>query len=58
MLTQRLRELERQGLIERTVIPSSPVQILYAPSARGEQLIEALQPLLQWSLRHPDFVER
>ena len=58
MLTQRLRELERQGLIERTVIPSSPVQILYAPSARGEQLIEALQPLLRWSLRPPDFVER
>lgn len=55
VLTQRLRELERQGLIDRTVIPSSPVQILYAPSARGEQLIEALQPLLEWSLRHPDF---
>ncbi|MEJ3747802.1 helix-turn-helix domain-containing protein [Actinomycetes bacterium KLBMP 9797] len=58
MLTQRLRELERQDLIERTVIPSSPVQILYAPTARGEQLIEALQPLLRWSLRHPDFIQR
>ncbi|MCW6006031.1 helix-turn-helix transcriptional regulator [Micromonospora sp. CPCC 205371] len=58
MLTQRLRELERQELIERTVIPSSPVQVLYAPTARGEQLIEALQPLLQWSLQHPDFIQR
>lgn len=58
MLTQRLRELEHQDLIARTVIPSSPVQVLYAPTARGEQLIEALQPLLAWSLRHPDFVHR
>ena len=58
MLTQRLRELERENLIERTVIPSSPVQVLYAPTARGEQLIEALQPLLRWSLQHPDFIQR
>jgi DNA-binding HxlR family transcriptional regulator len=58
VLTQRLRELERHGLIARTVIPSSPVQVLYAPTARGEQLIDALQPLLEWSLRHPDFVAR
>jgi DNA-binding HxlR family transcriptional regulator len=55
MLTQRLRELESHGLIDRTVIPSTPVQILYAPSARGQQLIEALQPLVEWSVRHPAF---
>lgn len=55
MLTQRLRELESNGLVERTVIPSSPVQIFYAPTARGVELIEALQPLLRWSLKHPDY---
>lgn len=48
MLTQRLRELEHRGLIERTVIPTMPVQITYAPSPRGEGLVRALQPLVEW----------
>ena len=48
MLTQRLRELEHRGLIERTVVPSMPVQISYAPTRRGEGLVRALQPLVDW----------
>ena len=32
MLTQRLRELEHRALIERTVVPTMPVQITYAPT--------------------------
>ena len=48
MLTQRLRELEHRGLIERTVVPTMPVQITYAPTPRGEGLVQALQPLVDW----------
>jgi len=50
VLTQRLRELEQHGLLERTVVPTMPVQISYAPTARGRDLVEALQPLFSWWL--------
>ncbi|MEV4410306.1 helix-turn-helix domain-containing protein [Catellatospora sp. NPDC049609] len=58
VLTQRLRELEQVGLLERQVIPSTPVQILYAPSARGMELLDALRPLLDWTNRNPGALGR
>lgn len=48
VLAQRLRELEQHGLIERTVVPTMPVQIRYAPTPRGRSLVRALQPLVDW----------
>jgi DNA-binding HxlR family transcriptional regulator len=53
MLTQRLRELEQHGLIERTVVPTTPVRILYTPTQRGEGLLDAARPLIAWSLANP-----
>jgi DNA-binding HxlR family transcriptional regulator len=52
LLAQRLRELEAEQLIERTVIPTTPVQIRYALTERGAELMSVLQPLAEWSLRH------
>lgn len=54
VLAQRLKELEQRGLLERSVIPSTPVQVLYAPSAGAAELIAALEPLIAWSMRHPE----
>jgi DNA-binding HxlR family transcriptional regulator len=51
LLAQRLRELELDGLVERTVIPSTPVQIRYTLSSDGEELMRALQPLIDWTRR-------
>lgn len=34
MLTQTLRQLERDGLISRTVTPTVPVRVDYAPALR------------------------
>ncbi|WP_346102231.1 helix-turn-helix domain-containing protein [Nonomuraea maheshkhaliensis] len=51
-LTLRLKQLQERGLVERTVIPSTPVQITYALTADAEELISALQPLAHWSERH------
>ncbi|MEU2447051.1 helix-turn-helix domain-containing protein [Streptomyces althioticus] len=51
LLSQRLKELEAEGLIERTVVPSTPVQITYTLSPAGEALLEALQPLVRWNTR-------
>ncbi|MEV1331922.1 helix-turn-helix domain-containing protein [Micromonospora costi] len=49
LLAQRLKELEADGLIQRTVIPSSPVQIRYEPTPDGRELMTLLQPLIDWS---------
>jgi DNA-binding HxlR family transcriptional regulator len=51
LLAQRLKELEADGLVVRTVIPSTPVQIRYALSSDGEELMSALQPLVDWGHR-------
>jgi DNA-binding HxlR family transcriptional regulator len=51
VLAQRLKTLEAQGLIERTVIPSSPVQILYSVTPDGHELIALFIPVVAWSNR-------
>lgn len=50
LLSARLRELEAEGLIERTVVPTTPVTISYAPTRRGTSLLEAVQPLTHWAI--------
>src|ERR1700751_1428877 len=46
MLSERLRDLEAAGLVERTVIPSSPPTVEYRLTERGRKLrpiIEAMR---------------
>lgn len=57
LLTQRLRELERQGFIAREVVPTMPVQIRYTPTPAGAELVGALLPLGEWGRKHFDVVE-
>ncbi|WP_250009803.1 helix-turn-helix domain-containing protein [Actinoplanes sp. M2I2] len=52
MLVQRLRELESLGLVSRTVVPSSPVQVFYAPTQHAIDLMRAVQPLVSWGRHH------
>jgi len=49
LLSLRLKELEAEGFIERVVTPTTPVSISYVPTARGRELLAALQPLAQWA---------
>lgn len=51
MLTARLRELETHGIVEREVIPTTPVQVRYRLTARGGDLLAAMQPLMAYHLR-------
>ncbi|GAA2234732.1 catDE operon transcriptional regulator CatR [Herbiconiux moechotypicola] len=51
LLSQRLKELELAGLVERTVIATTPVQVRYALTPRGADLMRSLQPLVAWSHR-------
>ncbi len=49
MLTQSLRELERDGLIERTVYPTKPPSVEYRLSVLGESLLVPLAGLIAWA---------
>ncbi|HEY0215592.1 MAG TPA: helix-turn-helix domain-containing protein [Cellulomonas sp.] len=52
MLTQTLRGLERDGLVERTVHAQVPVRVDYALTAGGRSLLEPLSALERWSVDH------
>ena len=52
MLTQTLRELERDGLVSRTVTPSVPVRVDYALTPLGRTLAPVLAALKSWSEGH------
>lgn len=51
MLSQRLRQLRDGQLVERTVIPGSPVQVEYHLTVRGEELAPVLESIASWSHR-------
>ena len=49
MLTQTLRNLERDGLLTRTVTPSVPVRTDYELTPLGDSLLETLRHLKEWA---------
>ena len=51
LLTERLRELEAEGLITREVQPGSPVRVVYELTPSGHELQEALDALGRWAER-------
>jgi DNA-binding HxlR family transcriptional regulator len=55
MLIQQLRELERDGIVFRTVYPQVPPKVEYGLTEWGSALCPALDALLEWAaLRKPD----
>ena len=54
MITDRLRQLEAQGLIERRVIDRSPVAVEYVITPFGETALDCLDRLRMWSESLPD----
>lgn len=51
LLSQRLRELEEEGLVEREVEPGSPVRVTYSLTGAGEELGPAIRELKAWARR-------
>jgi DNA-binding HxlR family transcriptional regulator len=45
MLAERLRDLESAGLVQRTVIPSSPPTVEYRLTARGRRLAPLVEAI-------------
>ena len=52
MLTQTLRQLERDGLLTRTVTPSVPVRVDYELTPLGETILPVVAAIKQWSEAH------
>ena len=51
VLTERLRELESEGIVERLVDPGPPVRVSYRLTARGHALEPVLASVSQWAER-------
>src|SRR5437763_7381953 len=42
MLSERLQELEQEGIVDRTVIPESPIRVEYSLTPKGRALATAM----------------
>lgn len=58
MLTQVLRELERNGLVKRVVYPVIPPMVEYSLTPLGLTLREPIYALRDWSEQYIEEVER
>lgn len=52
LLSQRLRELEAEGLVERSVHAGPPARVSYCLSPAGEELMPALRGIHAWAQDH------
>lgn len=52
MLSERLQELEDEGLVNRTVVPDTPVRVEYALTRKGRALAEPIGAIAQWAERY------
>ena len=55
MLTQTLRDLQREGLVSRHVFPTQPPSVEYSLTGLGLSLLSPLAALIEWAAtRHPE----
>ncbi len=54
MLTERLQELEREGVVARTVVPETPVRVEYELTKKGRALAEAIGSIAGWAEKWVD----
>ncbi|WP_067472359.1 winged helix-turn-helix transcriptional regulator [Nocardia amamiensis] len=57
MLTQNLRMLERNGLVERTVHPTVPPRVDYTLTEPGQALRETVHRMCDWTHEHLGHIE-
>lgn len=53
LLSERLKELEGEGIVERRVIDGQPVGVEYALTAKGRALEPTVRSLKAWAHAHP-----
>lgn len=52
MLTTQLRDLERDGLLERVIYPEIPPRVEYFLTPKGKALIPVLSALKDWGVEY------
>ncbi len=57
MLTRTLRLLERDGLVDREVFPTTPPSVEYSLTDLGRGLAGTLEAVSAWAIAHRDDVE-
>ena len=61
MLSLQLRELERDGIVKRTIFPEVPPRVEYELTPEGKTLVPALEAIAEWgrekAKRHGEIVE-
>ncbi|WBW97279.1 winged helix-turn-helix transcriptional regulator [Oceanirhabdus sp. W0125-5] len=55
VLTKQLRELELDGIINRTVYPSKPPKVEYSITEMGKTLLPIVQAMYEWGKEHMDY---
>jgi DNA-binding HxlR family transcriptional regulator len=58
MLTLTLRNLERDGLVSRTVTPSIPPRVDYELTELGQSLQKPICGLATWAMEHVDTIHQ
>ena len=51
MLAERLKELEAEGIVKRTVVPDTPVRIEYSLTEKGRDLEAIVNTVSDWADR-------
>jgi DNA-binding HxlR family transcriptional regulator len=54
LLSERLKELEAEGVVERRVLDGAPVRVEYSLTPKGRALEPALKALKEWAREHVD----
>ena len=49
MLSERLKELEAEGIVERKVYPETPVRIEYQVTEKGRALASVVASIAEWA---------
>jgi len=57
MLTQTLRDLQRDGLVERRVFATVPPSVEYRLTAMGQSLLKPMQGLVDWAAKFQDRID-
>jgi DNA-binding HxlR family transcriptional regulator len=52
MLSERLQELEQEGVVERTVLPETPVRVEYSLTKKGKALAAAVDSIATWAEKY------
>ena len=52
MLTDRLRELEKDGIVHREIYPQVPPKVEYSLTAYGKTLSPILEAMATWGIKH------